>query len=147
VLESASRNEAWDVFQEHERGSHAHDEPKEIRPEPAFVFDPFLQAGTAPRLTGESGNDAIHFAAERSAVEGFEIVPDRSAIQGLVAHPRHESSRSVGVPLDVTHAAGANAEVFEPRAKPFAEHADAGAGFEIRELGTCSHIHASVSAK
>ena len=47
-------------------------------------------------------SDEIHDSTPRAAVEGREIVPDRSAIQGLVFHPRHEICRRVCFPLDVT---------------------------------------------
>lgn len=128
--------QAWDVFQEDDAGLHVHDDPKEIRPEPALVVGAELLSGVAPRLAREAGNEAIHLAAVRSAVEGRKIVPDRSAIQGLVFHPRHESGRSVAVPLDITHAAGALTEPVERRADTFAEHADTGAGFEVGNPGT-----------
>lgn len=39
------------------------------------------------------------------AIEGFEVVPDRCRLQGLVFHPGHESGRSMGFPLDVTYSA------------------------------------------
>jgi hypothetical protein len=55
------------------------------------------------RLARVATSDDIHEAAPRSAIEGLEIVPDRRAIQGRVLHPRHESGRGVGVPLDVTN--------------------------------------------
>lgn len=45
----------------------------------------------------------MNAAAPRSAIKGFEIVPDRSASQGRVCHPRHESGRSVTVSLDIAH--------------------------------------------
>lgn len=47
----------------------------------------------------------MNAAAPRSAVEGSQIVPYRRWSQGLVVHPRHESGRRVGFPLDVTHSA------------------------------------------
>lgn len=53
-------------------------------------------------MAREARSDAIHDATPRLAIEGREIVPDRRAIQGRVVHPRHESSRCVGFPLDVT---------------------------------------------
>jgi hypothetical protein len=49
--------------------------------------------------------DEIHSSMPRAAVEGLEIVPDRSTIQGLVFHPRHEACRGVSVPLDIAHGA------------------------------------------
>jgi hypothetical protein len=52
-------------------------------------------------LTGESGSEDIHFAAPWATVEGGNVRADKSLIQGLVFHPRHESGRCIGVPLDV----------------------------------------------
>ena len=40
-----------------------------------------------------------------AAIKGGNVVPDRSRIQGRIFHPCHESSRSVGFPLDVTNSA------------------------------------------
>lgn len=37
------------------------------------------------------------------AVEGSKVIPDKRVIQGRVVHPRHESGRSVGFPLDETN--------------------------------------------
>jgi hypothetical protein len=44
------------------------------------------------------------------AIEGSNIVPDRSRIQDLFFHPRHEDGCSVGVPFDVHHTAVAGAK-------------------------------------
>jgi len=129
-FESASRNEPWHVFQEHESGFHVHDDPNKSRPEPAFVTDALLLACGTPRLAGETGSEAIHSAAPCSAIEGFKSVGNRRAIQARVFHPRHESGRRVGIPLDVTHATAVEAEPFESGAHAFAEHSDASTGFE-----------------
>ena len=43
----------------------------------------------------------MNAAAPRFAIEGFEIVPDRSRSQGRVRHPRHESGRGETVSLDI----------------------------------------------
>jgi hypothetical protein len=56
-------------------------------------------------LAGEAGSDEIHAATPRAAVEGGEVVPDRSLIQGLVFHPGHEDGRCVGIPFNVSHGA------------------------------------------
>lgn len=44
----------------------------------------------------------MNAATPRDAVEGSQIVPYRSWIQGRVFHPCHESGRRMGFPLDVT---------------------------------------------
>jgi hypothetical protein len=71
----------------------------------SWVFVSEFFSGDGKWLAGIAAVDDIHQAAPRSAVEGGKIVPDRSAIQGRVFHPRHERSRCVGFPLDVTHSA------------------------------------------
>lgn len=55
------------------------------------------------RLARVARRDEIHDSTPRAAIEGREIVPDRSRIQGLFFHPRHEAGRSVGFPLDMAH--------------------------------------------
>ena len=76
-----------------------------MRPEVSGVFVSELFSGNGKWLARVAAVDDIHQAAPRSAIEGGKIVPDRSAIQGRVFHPRHERSRCVGFPLDVTHSA------------------------------------------
>jgi len=94
-----------DVFQEDESRSHLANDLSDSGKEVAFVFFCSLLAGDTEGLAGEPGSDEIHLAAPRVRVEGEQVVPDRSCTQGLVFHPRHESGRGVGVPLDVTHSA------------------------------------------
>ena len=48
-------------------------------------------------------SDDIHRAAPRAAVEGGNVVPDNSLIQGRVFHPRHESGCGEGFPFDMAH--------------------------------------------
>lgn len=97
--------ESGDVLDEEKSRPNCADNSDDFWPEPPLVIGAAAPAGGAGRLAGEAGRDEIHSAAPRSAVEGREIVPDRSPIQGLVFHPRHESGRCVGVPLAVTHGA------------------------------------------
>lgn len=57
----------------------------------------------------------------RLAVEGGNVVPDRSRLQGLVLHPRHEEGRCEGFPLNMTN----NAEgVSEGEGEPDFEPSD-----------------------
>ena len=62
-------------------------------------------AAHAERLTGITGSDDMNAATPRTAIKGFEIVPNRCRSQGRFFHPRHESGRSMGFPLDVSHSA------------------------------------------
>lgn len=79
------------------------DDAGDIGPEVARVAVGAALAGDAKRLARIAGREDMNAVAPRAAVEGLEIVPDRRAIQGLVFHPRHESGRSMGFPLDETY--------------------------------------------
>ncbi len=135
VVES-SLDQGRDVLAEHEPRRDLVDDSGNLGPEPAVVLDASAPPGGGEGQAGEAGRDEIHAAAPRAAVEGLDVVPHRSLIQGLVFHPRHEDGRSVGVPLDVTHSA---AGVSEGEAEAQLEAADPGADGEPGE-GTCSHV-------
>lgn len=94
-----------DVFHEEVSRSHVADHAPDVIPEPPLVFDATTLAGDGERLARITGSDEIHAIAKRLAVEGREIVPDRSWIHGLVCHPRHEDGCGVSAPLDNAHAA------------------------------------------
>lgn len=94
------------VLEEDEFGPALADDAGDVGPEMALIGGAELLAGGAERLAGVSRNDEIHCSAPRAAVEGLKIVPNRSEIQGLVFHPRHENGRAVGFPLDVTDSTG-----------------------------------------
>lgn len=89
VVQSSS-GQGRDVLGEDQRRRDLPDDAGDVRPEPPFVVHSPALARGREGLTGEAGRDEIHAAAPCSAVEGLEIVPDRSRIQGLVLHPRHE---------------------------------------------------------
>lgn len=59
--------------------------------------------GCAEGLAGIAGSDEMNAAAPRSAVKGSQVIPDKRLTQGLVFHPRHESGRRMGFPLDESH--------------------------------------------
>ena len=70
--------------------------------------DPYHGRGQAEGLAGVAGRDekrteSLHDLAEAWLADGGNVVPDRSLIQGRVRHPRHESGRRVGFPLNVSH--------------------------------------------
>jgi hypothetical protein len=71
----------------------------------AGIFRAFALARDAERLARISACEDIHRSTPRAAIEGGNVVPQRSFIQGLVFHPRHESGRSITFPLDVTDSA------------------------------------------
>lgn len=94
---------ALDVFGEDGARPDLADNPLDIGPEvPGIAFTAAF-AGHAEGLAGIAGSEDMNAIAPRAAAEGFEIVPNRRWLQGLVFHPGHESGRRVGFPLDVTH--------------------------------------------
>jgi hypothetical protein len=76
--------------------------------------------GDGERLARESRSDEIHASTPRCAVEGVEIVPDRSRIQPLFLHPCHENGRCVAVPFNTSHGsyAGVSEDELESQLKP-----------------------------
>ncbi len=104
------KSKPWDVFKEYEGRLDFADDPLDVGPEPARVGLAELLSGFTERLAWEARSDEIHRATPRLAVERRKVVPDRSLIQGLVFHPRHESGRGIGFPLDVTHSSHSVAE-------------------------------------
>jgi hypothetical protein len=96
-------NKSGDVLQEHASRSHVTDDPSNGRPEPPVIVNSTALTCSGERLARESRSDEIHASTPRCAIEGCEIVPDRSAIQSLFFHPGHENGRRVGVPLNTSH--------------------------------------------
>ena len=103
--EQSEPNKSRDVFENNPSGLNLPNDALDIRPEPPLVLGAELLARGADGLTWEASRDEIHNSAPRSAVEGCEIVPDRSSIQGRLFHPCHESGRCECFPLDVTDGA------------------------------------------
>lgn len=70
-------------------------------------------------------------ATPRAAVEGANVVPDRSFRQGLAFHPCHEAGRCVGFALDVdtTHKLGSEVAQSELDA-------------EVESADSCAERHA-----
>ena len=77
--------------------------------------------------------DNIHRAAPRVAVEGGNIIPDNSLIQGRVFHPRHEDGCGEGLPLDIAHSTISG----EGKVQPEVEPACAGAEGEAEQACIC----------
>lgn len=75
----------------------------DLGPEVALVVGSAAVAGDAERLAGVASNDEIHASTPRCAIEGAEIVEDRSRIQRRLRHPFHEAGCCESVPLDQTH--------------------------------------------
>jgi hypothetical protein len=127
-------SETWDVFQHEDSGSNFIDHPEEIVAKPSFVCESSTLAGQTEWLTRDTPSDARNAITPRLAVEGAEIVPDRSLIQGLLAHPRHEICRRITFPLNVTDGAKSGPE-------------DSESEFKSANSGTYSQaIHESLQA-
>lgn len=102
----AERNVPPDVLEEDPLGEALADDAGDAGPEVAGIVLALALPGAAEGLAGVARSDAIHGSKPGAGVEGLEVVPDRSLIQGLILHPRHEAARSVGFPFDVTYHAG-----------------------------------------
>jgi len=111
-------NVACDVFKEHEPGSNLANDSSELGPEVALVFGAEPLACSGKGLTRISASDEIHLSAQPAAIKGRGVVPDRRAIQGLVFHPRHESGRCEGFPLNVAHGAYSGVGKLESEVEP-----------------------------
>lgn len=88
------------VLQEDPSGLNLAKDASEVGPEPSLIVEASTSSCHGEGLAGEARRDEIHDSTPRLAVKGCEIVPDRSEIQPLVCHPRHEDARGVGIPLD-----------------------------------------------
>lgn len=108
------------VLAEEERRVGLLENPVDLGPEVPLVVDSGAESGRAERLARVSTSDEIHCATPRAAVEGSEIVPDRSAIQRRLRHPFHEACCGESVPLDHAHGAA-------PSGQAEIEATDAGA--------------------
>jgi hypothetical protein len=97
----AEREMAPDVLEEDPFRAALDDDAPDVGPEVALVSGAKTAAGGAEGLARIPRHHDIHSATPASAVEGPNVVPDRSPTQGLVFHPCHESGRGVGFPLDV----------------------------------------------
>ncbi len=102
VLEAEGQM-AGDVLEEAPLRRDLGDDPRDLGPEVARVVAAFAVPAQCEGLAGITGKDAMNAAAPRSAVEGSQVVPDRSRCQGRVRHPGHEDRRGESVPLDETH--------------------------------------------
>ena len=118
-----------DILEEHEGRLDLADDAGDVRPEVARVVRAPAIASDRERLARIARSDDVHRAAPRAAVEGGNIVPDNSLIQGRVFHPRHESGCGVGFPFDMAHSTIAG----DGDGEPEVETARAGAEGEAEE--------------
>jgi hypothetical protein len=118
-----------DIFEEDEGRLDLADDAGDMGPEVARVVRAPALARDRERLARIARSDDVHRAAPRAAVEGSNIVPDNSLIQGRVFHPRHESGCGVGFPFDMAHSTISG----DGDGKPEVETARAGAEGEPEE--------------
>lgn len=109
---------AFDVLGKQGARPHFADDPLDLGPQVAGIGLATSLATIAEGLAGIAGSDEMNAAAPWPAVEALEIVPYRSAIHGLVFHPRHESGRSMGFPLDETDSSIAGLSDGDAELKP-----------------------------
>jgi len=118
-----------DILEEDEGRLDLADDARDVRPEVARVVGPTPFARDRERLARIARSDDVHRAAPRATVEGSNVVPDNSLIQGRVLHPRHESGCGVGFPFDMAHSTISG----DGDGKPEVETARAGAKGEAEK--------------
>ena len=122
-----------DVLEEDEGRLDLGDDAGDMGPEVARVIRTPALARDGERLARIARSDDVHRAAPRAAVEGSNVVPDNSLIQGRVFHPRHESGCGEGFPFDMAHSTISGNGDGEPEVEP----ASAGAEREAEEACVC----------
>nr|WP_244493600.1 hypothetical protein [Aureimonas sp. N4] len=96
---------SFDVLEEAPFWLDLSDDPHDVWPKVPWVSRAETFASERERLTWVSSSEEMNSATQRAAVEGSDIVPDRSVIQGFVRHPSHEGGRRECFPLDETDSA------------------------------------------
>lgn len=115
------RKVSSDVLEEREGGGDLFEDPPDLGPEVAFVVCASSLPRCAERLARVPAANEIHRSTPCAAIEGAEIVEDRSAIQARFFHPGHEDGRGERVPLDVAHGATPSGQAEIEPADPGAE--------------------------
>jgi hypothetical protein len=118
-----------DILKEDEGRLDLADDTGNMGPKVARILGAEPSARHAEWLARIASSDDIHRAAPRAAVEGSNVVPDNSLIQGRVFHPRHESGCGEGFPFDMAHSTISR----DGDGKPEVEPACAGAEGEAEQ--------------
>lgn len=113
-----------DIFKEDEGRLDLTDDAGDMRPEMARILGAEPSARHAEWLARIARSDDIHRAAPLAAVEGSNVVPDNSLIQGRVFHPRHESGCGEGFPFDMAHSTISGDSDGEPEVEPASARAE-----------------------
>ena len=128
-----------DILEEDEGRFDLANDAGDMGPEVAWVVRTPALARNGERLARIARSDDVHRAAPRAAIEGSNVVPDNSLIQGRVFHPRHESGCGEGFPFDMAHSTISGDGDGKPEVKP----ASAGAEGEAEETCVSSPESAS----
>lgn len=128
-----------DILKEDEGRFDLADDAGDMGPEVARIIRAPALSRERERLARIARSDDIHRAAPRAAVEGSNVVPDNSLIQGRIFHPRHESGCGVGFPFDMAHSTIPG----EGKVQPEVEPACAGAKGQTEEACVCRSGSAS----
>ena len=127
------------VLEEHPFGSDLGDDAGDVGPEVAGIVLALPQSGEGEGLAWITGSDEMNAAAPRSAVEGLEIVPDRSWRQGRVRHPCHEHGRGKTVSLDKAHSSETRFCDVQAEVEPADAGTEAEASEFMNSFGMCNH--------
>jgi len=128
-----------DILEEDEGRLDLANDAGDMRPEMAWILAAEPSACDRERLARIARSDDVHRAAPRAAVEGSNVVPDNSLIQGRVFHPRHESGCGEGFPFDMAQSTISG----DGDGKPEVESACAGAEGEAEEASVSRSGRAS----
>jgi len=127
------------VLEEHPFGADFGDDAGNVGPEVTGIVLASPQPREGEGLAWITGSDEMNAAAPRSAVEGLEIVPDRSWRQGRVRHPCHEHGRGKTVSLDKAHSSETGFCDVQAEVEPSNAGSEAEASQFMYSLGMCSH--------
>lgn len=98
------------VFEEHPIWLTLTEDSGDGRPEVAWVSGAEPLAGNAERLAGVTANDATHSSAPRACIEGVEVGPNRSLVQGVVRNTRRQDCGGSDFVFHEADAASASAQ-------------------------------------
>ena len=107
-----------DILEEDEGRLDLANDARDMGPEVARIVRAPAFARDRERLARIARSDDVHRAAPRAAIEGSNVVPDNSLIQGRVFHPCHENGRGVGFPFDMAHSSISGHGDGEPEVEP-----------------------------
>ena len=128
-----------DIFEEHEGRFDFADDASNVGPEVARIVCATALARDGERLARIARSNDVHRATPRAAVEGSNVVPDNSLIQGRVFHPRHESGCGEGFPFDMAHSTISGKGDGQPEVEPASARAEG----EAEEACVCGSGSAS----